>query len=233
MKVSLGKSFIILAIHLKPVSPSLYSTLYASAIAFTIGVETIVEATNSLPLKPFLLCCAKRKSVIITIVWLPLSSTILPWRSRTAIPIRSQSGSVPITISAPISSAFLSANVRASGSSGLGDFTVGKLPSGTACSSTMCTLVKPARLSTSGTIVIDVPCKEVNTIFSLSFSGALKSPCLIDASAKALSSSLSIYWIRLSSALNLISLKSRASIAFIISPSSGGTVCPPSCQYTL
>ena len=55
-----------------------------------------------------------------------------------AIPTLSASGSVPITISASISLANAMAIFNASGSSGFGDLTVGKLPSGISCSFTIC-----------------------------------------------------------------------------------------------
>ena len=54
-------------------------------------------------------------------------------------------------------------------SSGLGDSTVGKLPSGIFCSSTICTFLNPALFKTSGIRVIEVPCRDVNTIFKLFF----------------------------------------------------------------
>ena len=44
-----------------------------------------------------------------------------------------------------------------SDSSGLGYITVGKLPSGTDCSATTVTLVKPKSFNTCGTNVIPVP----------------------------------------------------------------------------
>ena len=43
-------------------------------------------------------------------------------------------------------------------SSGFGDSTVGKLPSMTACSSTMMTLVKPNLRSEAGTSLTPAPC---------------------------------------------------------------------------
>jgi len=59
----------------------------------------------------------------------------------TASPTRSLSGSVPTTISAFIFSAKAVAIAKASGSSGFGDFTVGKFPSGTSCSATIFTFL--------------------------------------------------------------------------------------------
>ena len=76
-------------------------------------------------------------------VWLPFSRTYSPLALRSATPIRSESGSVASTRSAPSrepSSMALAIVLR---SSGLGDSTVGKLPSMTACSSTSETFVKP------------------------------------------------------------------------------------------
>ena len=75
----------------------------------------------------------------------------------TANPILSASGSVPITISALTDLAMFIAIFKASGSSGLGDFTVLKLPSGIACSLTICKSLNPAPFNTSGRILYDVP----------------------------------------------------------------------------
>ena len=86
---------------------------------------------------------------------------MLPSKSRTATPKRSESGSVPTTISAPILFAKAIAIDKASGSSGFGDFTVGKSPSGSACSGTIFTSLYPAFANTFGIDLIDVPCKEV------------------------------------------------------------------------
>jgi hypothetical protein len=69
------------------------------------------------------------------------NNLIVPSKSRTATPNRSESGSVPTTISAPILFAKAIAIDNASGSSGFGDFTVGKSPFGSACSGTIFTSV--------------------------------------------------------------------------------------------
>ena len=82
----------------------------------------------------------------------------------TAKPTLSASGSVPITISALTAFAKSIAILKASGSSGLGDFTVLKLPSGIACSLTICKSLNPAPFKTSGRILYDVPCIGVKTI---------------------------------------------------------------------
>ena len=88
---------------------------------------------------------------------MPFNKTSFPELSLTAIPSLSQSGSVPITISAFTLLARSIAISKASGSSGFGDFTVGKSPFGNDCSSTICTFLKPANFNDSGTAVIDVP----------------------------------------------------------------------------
>ena len=54
-------------------------------------------------------------------VWFPFNNLIFPSKSRTATPNRSESGSVPTTISAPIFSANAIAIDNASGSSGFGE----------------------------------------------------------------------------------------------------------------
>ena len=70
-------------------------------------------------------------------VWLPVSRVILPRSSRTPTPMRSQSGSVPITMSAFFSFASSTAIASAGAFSGFGDSTVGKRPSKTSCSGTV------------------------------------------------------------------------------------------------
>ena len=99
----------------------------------------------------------------------------MPWLFLTAIPNLSQSGSVPITISAFVCSAISIAILSASGSSGFGEITVGKSPSGVACCATTCTFVYPAASKTRGIMVIEVPCSAVKTIFRsfLAFAGVL------------------------------------------------------------
>ena len=128
--------------------------------------------------------------------------------SLTAIPNRSESGSVPITISALILSANSNAIFNAAGSSGLGDFTVGKFPSGLRCSSTMVTSVNPACFKAAGIAITDVPCSGVKTIFNLFLLGVLKVPFLTHASIKTLSISVPTYCKSVSLASNFILLKS-------------------------
>lgn len=81
---------------------------------------------------------------------------------------RSASGSVPIRMSASISLPYSIANSKASCSSGLGDVTVEKLASGSSCSFTTVTFVKPNAFNPSRTGLLAVPCKGVKTILSLS-----------------------------------------------------------------
>ena len=106
----------------------------------------------------------------MTMVWFPFNKIILLSRPLTATPTLSLSGSVPITMSPSTFSAKSKAILSASGSSGFGDFTVGKSPLGSRCSSTICTFLYPARLKVSGIVVIDVPCNDVKTTFKLSLS---------------------------------------------------------------
>ena len=63
-------------------------------------------------------------------------------------PNLSESGSVPNTISACFSSASFTAKFNASFSSGFGDATVGKSPSGFSCSLTINTFLYPAFFKT-------------------------------------------------------------------------------------
>jgi hypothetical protein len=96
-------------------------------------------------------------------VWLPVSRTIAPPALRTPTPMRSQSGSVPMMMSAPSLSARSTAIFRAGAFSGLGDLTVGKRPSRTSCSGTVKKL-KPSFFSSTGTSTPPVPCRAVKTI---------------------------------------------------------------------
>ncbi len=165
-------------------------------------------------------------------VWFPFNNISLLLRSLTAIPSLSPSGSVPITISACFSSASFIAISSASGSSGFGDLTVGKSPFGSACSFTIKTLVYPAFSRTCGFTVDAVPCNEVKTIFrSFRASAEISElPFLTEASRNALSTLASIFSIRSSFALKLISLNWSLLISSITILSWGGTSCPPSCQ---
>ena len=102
----------------------------------------MVDAINWLPFSfPFSFHCCNKKYVFITIAWLPFIMVKSPFSFLTAIPKRSQSGSVPITISAFSFLAKSIAIFNASGSSGFGETTVGKSPLGSACSSTMVTFL--------------------------------------------------------------------------------------------
>ena len=105
--------------------------------------------------------------------WFPLSSCSCPSKPLTATPNRSLSGSVPMTMSALVCSPKAKAIAKASGSSGFGELTVGKLPSGSACALTIFT-VYPAFSSTAGMAVMEVPWSEVNTMFNAFLLGALK-----------------------------------------------------------
>ena len=89
--------------------------------------------------------------------------------SLTAIPIRSQSGSVPNTISAFNSLANSIPKVKASLSSGFGDLTVEKSPSSFACSSTSETQWNPSFSNILETGTLPEPCNGVYTIFKLFF----------------------------------------------------------------
>ncbi len=81
--------------------------------------------------------------------------------------------------------------------------------------------------------VMEVPWMEVKTIFRFSFPFVLKVPFLTEAFIKASSTSLPIVSIKFSLALKLIWEKSKRFTSAIISLSCGGTICPPSFQYTL
>ena len=72
--------------------------------------------------------------------------------------MRSESGSVASTRSAPSFAARSMAIDIVLRSSGLGDSTVGKLPSMTACSFTRITFVKPNFFNEAGTSRTPAPC---------------------------------------------------------------------------
>ena len=99
-------------------------------------------------------------SSMSTPIWLPVSSTNLPSLSRTATPILSASGSVPMTMSLPISSASATPMERVSASSGLGTRTVENSVSGRACSGTTAGTM-PIFASTLVTGMYPVPCTGV------------------------------------------------------------------------
>ena len=92
---------------------------------------------------------------------MPFSSTYSPCLLRSATPMRSESGSVANTRSAPSRAASSMAFDMVLRSSGLGDSTVGKLPSTTDCSGTSVTFVKPKRRSDAGTSRTPAPCSGV------------------------------------------------------------------------
>ena len=94
-------------------------------------------------------------------IWLPVSTWNLPSRRRTAAPKRSESGSVASMRFAPVLLARSKASVKALGSSGLGAFTVGKLPSGSSCSFTTDIFLMPMRLSISRTGTLPEPWRGV------------------------------------------------------------------------
>ena len=73
------------------------------------------------------------------------------------MPNLSASGSVAIITSASTFLANLIPISNADGSSGFGNSTVEKFPSGTACSSTTYTFLKPRRFRTSLTGIFPVP----------------------------------------------------------------------------
>ena len=128
-------------------------------------------------------------------------------------------------MSASILSARSVAILSAAGSSGFGDFTVGKSPFGILCSSTICTSVKPALFKASGIRVIEVPCIEVKTILIFSRPFVVITVAFFTAASINLESIFSpINSIKFSLASKLISLKSRALISSIISPSCGGII---------
>ena len=171
----------------------------------------MVDPTNCFPLiLPSFFHFSNKNLVITTIVWFPFINFMFPSVSLTATPNRSQSGSVPIRISASILSAKAVAIFKASGSSGFGDVTVGKSPSGRLCSSTICTFEYPALANASGTEMMEVPCNDVKTIFKFFLSiWSDKDAFFTDAFIKASSTSFPIISIKFSFASKFISEKSR------------------------
>ncbi len=92
---------------------------------------------------------------------MPFSSTYSPLPLRSARPIRSESGSVAMARSAPSLRASSIAIAIVLRSSGLGDSTVGKLPSRTVCSGTEIMFSKPHLRSDAGTRRTPAPCSGV------------------------------------------------------------------------
>ena len=115
---------------------------------------------------------------------MPVSTRNLPFFSRTARPILSESGSVATIASAWTLSASSIASVNAFGSSGLGAVTVGKSPFGSRCCSTMLTFVMPASFNMCCTGRLPLPCRGVYTIFSVS-------PCSLTSSGRCITESVS------------------------------------------
>ena len=165
-------------------------------------------------------------------VWLPSIRTHSPLLSLQAIPTRSASGSLAITMSASILLANLMASSKASAFSGLGLTTVGKLPSFTICSGTQCTFSNPHNFNDWGINIMPVPCIGVYTIF--------KSFCLAITSGSIESV---LIWRRYSSSIsfpmisikflfpsNLISSGRTFVTSSIIPWSCGAKTCAPSSQ---
>ena len=98
-------------------------------------------------------------------IWFPVISSYSPAELRRATPIRSASGSVATTKSAFSFFACSIPSASASPFSGLGDFTVGNLPSPFSCEGTM-EADTPADFNIAGTIRIPVPCSGEKTTFS-------------------------------------------------------------------
>ena len=160
----------------------------------------------------------------------------------TTTPTLSQSGSVPIIMSAPSFFAFSIAILKTSFSSGFGYFTVEKLGSGNSCSFITSTFLNPTSLSTVLIGTFPVPCIGVKNIF-ISFPTLSIISCLrtwvLTASTNALSTSspitfnnpFSIASFLLIVGIVLYSFTSLTSL--IISEAIAGHTCPPSVQYTL
>ena len=155
------------------------------------------------------------------------------WSLRTAMPTRSVSGSQPITMSAWSSWAFSMAKAKAAGSSGLGDCTVGKLPSGVAWASNTCTFLKPKRSSAGGTMVMEVPCRAVKTRFKFAFPipGFMLNWATFWRYSWSASSPNSA--MRSSPPSHRMSSNWTSRTARRMAWSCGGTSWPPSSQYTL
>ncbi len=154
--------------YLNPVSVSTQRSPSRVAIAFCRSVVTnVLTITPRLRFSALRIPCRRsvvaRYHAISEPIWLPVSSRIAPAASRTATPIRSQSGSVATTRSACCSRASAIASVSASAFSGFGLFTVGKRPSNAACSATSENW-NPSRVRIGRIISPPVPWIGVKTI---------------------------------------------------------------------
>ena len=91
-------------------------------------------------------------------VWLPFSISHSPFGLRHTMARRSASGSLAMTRSALSFVPSFMPRVMASEFSGLGETTVGKLPSMTICSGTTWMFWKPHERRASGMMTRPVPC---------------------------------------------------------------------------
>ncbi len=147
------------ASHLKPVSVSSYgvSAGAAAAIRDSSDDDTIVVA--NVPRAPLRTRCSASSA--------PTSSPrsirqpAAAEGAGTATAQRSASGSFAMTMSGPTRRAVANARSMAPGSSGLGNATVGKSGSGSACSGTTVGAGKPARAKAAVRVVRPTPCMGV------------------------------------------------------------------------
>ena len=162
--------------------------------------------------------------------------------SLAYIPNLSASGSVANTISASTFFANFKANSNAFLSSGFGYVTVEKFPSGSSCSETTYTFSKPISFNILCTGKFPVPWSGVYTIFIFfctfliisSFSTNFLSS---EIYASSTSFPISLYRPFSVASFIFMSFISEKSVtfltSFIISLSTGETICAPSSQYTL
>ena len=151
--------------YLKPVRVLTIPIPYLSAIAFCSSVVTSVFTKHARPRFASLsFPCSNivftRYQAIKDPIWFPVRSCISPEPLRTTTPIRSQSGSVPITASACTSSARSTPIANAAAFSGFGEATVGKAPFWSSCSGTV-TTSNPSSRRSGQTMCPPVPCKFV------------------------------------------------------------------------
>ena len=133
------------------------SNPFSRAIFGTRGEVTTVVIITPFSGKRFCWCNAEMIESRINIpIWLPVNQCHCFSLSRTITPRRSASGSLA-KIRSSSSVACSTAILKASLSSGLGDPTVLKSPSGTICSLTTFTFSKPCCCNNSGTNRPPVP----------------------------------------------------------------------------
>ena len=147
---------------MKPVSVSKTAIPWSSQIArpnSPVTTDLIIAAfAGSVP---FSVCASAMYAISIAPVWFPFSAVYLPSPSAIITAMRSLSGSVAISTSAPFSFPSFSASAKAFGFSGFGNGTVVKSGSGSFCSGTTAKFAKPRSAMTRVSGMLPAPLSGV------------------------------------------------------------------------